>query len=162
MKIKIIFKSIIVEMSFLLTATDILKANLLNDSGEESDFVGAEDELEDHEEDEIEYEYDNNNEKNYSDITLTSFVPSIDIHIENYNEILFTPTFLTDINHPIDSHFIEGVQDFEEYAQTINSSVVQSNLINNFIRYDNFELPALESNMIRSQTFQIPLVNLIW
>ena len=149
-------------MSFLLTATDILKANLLNDSGEESDFDGAEDELEDHEEDEIEYEYDNNNEKNYSDITLTSFVPSIDIHIENYNEILFTPTFLTDINHPINSHFIEGVQDFEEYAQTINSSVVQSNLINNFIRYDNFELPALESNMIRSQTFQIPLVNLIW
>ena len=113
------------------------------------------DELEDHEEDEREYEYENNNEKNYSDITLTSFVPSIDIHIENYNEILFTPTFLTEINHPIDSNFIGGVQDFKEYAQTINSGVVQSNLINNFIRYDNFELPALESNMIRSHIFEI-------
>ena len=142
----------------LLTATDILEANLLHESGDESDFDGTGDESEDHEEDEIEFEHEKNNEKNFSEITLTSFVPSIDVHIYNYNEISFIPTFLNDINQ-IDSTFVEGVQDFDIYAQRLNLNAVQvqTNSINNFIRYETFDLPAFESDLVRSNTVEIPV-----
>ena len=118
---------------------------------------GTDDEEEDHEEDEIEYVFEKNNEKNLSDTTLTSFVPSIDVHIENFNETLFTPTFLNGTNQ-IDSSFIEGVQDFEEYAQSLVANGAHTNLT---ILYDMILL-SYQPLLCDSIHLRLQLVNLIW
>ena len=135
-------------MSSLFSASDILRANLLHESGEESNVDDSNDESEDYEDDEIEYE-EKNDETIHSNITLTSLVPSLDAHIENFNEISFNPTFL---NEPhIDSTFNEGIQDFEEYSKSLNVQVANKvqNLTNNILRSN------YESEMVRSDTFEI-------
>ena len=122
-------------MSSLFSASDILRANLLHESGEESDV-----------DDEIEYE-EKNDETIHSNTTLTSLVLSLDVHIENFNKISFNPTFLNNEPH-IDSTFIEGIQDFDEYSKSLNVQVANKvqNLTNNILR------SKYESEMVLSDT----------
>ena len=136
-------------MSFF-SANDIIMSNLLHESSDKSDVENSNDEKEDIEDDVIEFDFDENvNDFIAPHLTLSSLVPSLDTHIENYSNFSFTQAFLNVSSLPFESPFIEGPQDFEVYTQNIMNSAISNRvnfIANNWTRSETFELLNVTQN----------------